>query len=106
MAKRARQFNPTNITELRGGAMGEEVVELIGKALDSVKAHGGQAVVAVTFKVKTNKRGTAIEVLDKIKIKKPLAGETEKYEETILPERVCHALALEDPGQQHLPETD
>lgn len=105
MAKRARQINPTHINDLRGGAVGEEVVELIGKALDSVKTTGGQAVVSVTLKVKTNKRGTAIEVLDKIKIKKPLPGETEKYEETILPDRVAYAVALEDPGQERLPDT-
>ncbi len=103
MARKPRGFNPIIFSDLRGGAAGEEIVDLIGKAIESVKVTGGQAVVGVTFKVKTNKRGTAIEVMDKIKIKKPLQGEVEKYEETILPERVSAAVALEDPGQQEIP---
>lgn len=103
MARKPRAFNPTTFTDLRGGVVGEEVVELICKAIESVKVTGGQAVVGLSFKVKTNKRGTAIEVMDKIKIKKPLQGEVEKYEETILPERVAFAVALEDPGQQEIP---
>lgn len=71
MARKPRAFNPTQFADLRGGAVGDEIVDLIGAAIESVKVTGGQAVVGVTFKVKTNKRGTAIEVMDKIKIKKP-----------------------------------
>lgn len=103
MARKPKTYNPSTFADFRGGDLGVDIVELVGRALDAVKSVGGQAVVGITLTVKTNKRGTAIEVIDKVKIKKPLPGETEKYEETIMPQRLSFAVALEDPGQQELP---
>lgn len=105
MAKRTRTtLEP--VSDFRNGDLMRDIGNLLEQAIKASTETLSASQITITLKAKVNKRGTAIEVLDKVKLKKPIPGNLMRFEETTLEQRLSTAVAIDEEHQQRIPEAD